>query len=63
MFFLSRVTAIHRREPSANMSGTIAVLVLCSTFVAVASLPTVDLGYEIHQATLNVGFNFTSKYS
>jgi hypothetical protein len=45
------------------MSGTIAVLVLCSAFAAVASLPTVDLGYEIHQATLNVGFNFTSKYS
>jgi hypothetical protein len=41
------------------MFGTIAVLVLCSAFAAAASLPTVDLGYEIHQATLNVSFNFT----
>jgi len=39
------------------MFGAVAVLFLCSTFSEAASLPTVDLGYAIQQATLNVSPN------
>ena len=58
LLLLSLLPLFKLLRPSINMFGAVAVLLLCSAFSEAVSLPTVDLGYAIQQATLNVSPKF-----